>query len=329
MGKAVSECVVQCAAPDRRIIADEFFTRHCINDKYLRNPKHWFNTEIRAERDETQRMMARLERCGVGVKLVNPSGPFNLLAFARGHKKIIAIDDRVAYIGGINFSDHNFAWHDMMLRIDDDELTSFLKEDFLATWRGEHLNTSKQFGGIELYRLDARTNRQALKPIFALIAGARESIYVISPYVTSPFVEELRRARANGASVTLITPERNNWRVLKEYILWESERSGFDVRLYRDRMMHLKAILIDDRQLIVGSANFDFASSRFMEEIVAVITDETTIANFKERILDTDLDSTTSAGVKIAAWRGLGHHLGLKTLTYMCVVLHKVFSRWR
>ncbi len=329
VGKAVSKCLTDCAAPDRRIIADEFFTKHRINDKYLRNPRNWFDTEIRAERDETLRMMARLAAQGVVVKLTNPSGPFNLLAFARGHKKIIVMDDRVAYIGGINFTEHNFSWHDMMLRIEDAAITRFLKEDYLESWRDNHLNTSNKFDGIEIYRFDARSNQQTFRPILELIGSARESVYVISPYVTCPFVERLRQARDNGAKVTLITPDHNNWPWLKEYILWEAERNGFDVRLYRDRMSHLKAILVDDRHLIVGSSNFDFLSSRFLQELIAVITDQETIAHFKERVLAKDLGSTSAASERVPAWKGYSLLVRLKILIFVFVVLQKVLSRWR
>ncbi|MFQ5510826.1 MAG: phosphatidylserine/phosphatidylglycerophosphate/cardiolipin synthase family protein [Candidatus Krumholzibacteriia bacterium] len=329
VGKAVSRCLAECAAPDRRIIADEFYTKHRINDKYLHSPRNWFDKEIRAERDETLRMMARLAARGVAIKLANPSGPLTLLAFARAHKKIIAVDDRVAYIGGINFTEHNFAWHDMMLRVEDTEMTTFLKEDFLGTWQGIHLNTSHRFGEIELHRFDARSNRRTFRPILDLIGNARESVYVISPYVTSPFIERLREARANGANVTLLTPERNNWSAFKEYILWESRRSGFDVRLYRDRMVHMKAILIDDRYLIAGSSNFDFLSSRFLQELVAVITDRRTIAQFKERVLEKDLGAATAADAAVPGWRGHSHRLRMKLLTYFFLVLQKAFSKWR
>ena len=53
------------------------------------------------------------------VKYGNPFGFSPRGWLTRNHKKLIVIDDRITYIGGINFSEHNAAWHDMMLRIDD------------------------------------------------------------------------------------------------------------------------------------------------------------------------------------------------------------------
>jgi cardiolipin synthase len=127
----------------------------------------------------------------------------------------------------------------------------------------------------------------------------------------------------------MITPDHNNWPWLKEYILWESERNGFDVQLYRDRMVHLKAILVDERHLIVGSSNFDFLSSRFLQELVAVITDQRTIADFKKRVLEKDLGSTAAARERVPNWKGYSLLMRLKILTGLFVVLQKTLSRWR
>jgi hypothetical protein len=46
-------------------------------------------------------------------------------------KKLALVDGRVAYLGGINFSEHNFAWHDMMFRFEDAGLAGFLASRFL------------------------------------------------------------------------------------------------------------------------------------------------------------------------------------------------------
>ena len=55
------------------------------------------------------------------------------------------VDDRVAYVGGMNFSEHNAAWHDMMLRITDRAAVAFLREDFLSTWEGHDRKARAEF----------------------------------------------------------------------------------------------------------------------------------------------------------------------------------------
>ena len=126
VGHALAKELSASPATDRRVVVDEFYTVHRINDNFLHNPKHWADKEIRRERDATLAMLKALEADGVGVMLTNPSGPIVVKFLRRNHKKMVVIDDRIAYIGGINFTEHNFEWHDMMLRIEDPELSRFL-----------------------------------------------------------------------------------------------------------------------------------------------------------------------------------------------------------
>ncbi len=326
VGEALAEELSSSSAPDRRVIVDEFYTLHRINDNFLHNPKHWFDTGLRKERDKTRAMHGALEKKGIGVRLVNPTGPIGVKFLKRNHKKIIVVDDRVAYIGGMNFTEHNFAWHDMMLRIEDPKLTQFLKNDFLETWGGRNANTSHSFDGMQLYRLDGVTNRKAFQPIIDLIASAKESVYIISPYIAYPFYEALRKAVEAGAKVVLVTPDQNNWRTMREYVIWESVRAGVDLRLYQGRMMHLKAMLIDNRYLIAGSSNFDFLSSEIMPEVVAVITDEPTIAEFKRKVLHVDLQNAIPNTEKISTVRGYYHIARLKLMTTVAGALDRALT---
>ena len=316
-------------ARDRRVVADEFYTVHRINDNFLHSPKHWFDKGIRDERDATFDMHKQLEKAGVGVLLTNPSGPIVVNFLRRNHKKLVVIDDRITYIGGLNFTEHNFAWHDMMLRIENPELTRFLKEDFLSTWEGQHSNTSKKFGDIELYRFDGYTNRKTYQPLLDLMAQAKKSIYIVSPYIAYPFYEPLRTAIGNGAKVVLLAPDNNNWRTMREYMIWESVRAGVDLQMYKGRMVHLKAMLIDDEYLVAGSSNFDFISSELMQEIVAVITDKQAIADFKTRILDVDLKQTVPNKERISAARGLYHISRLKLMPILVGALERILTPGR
>jgi len=327
VGKDLAAELSACKAPDRRVVVDEFYTIHRINDHFLHNPKRWFggHSEFLAERDETLAMLGRLEADGVGVKLTNPSGPLVSSFLRRNHKKMVVIDNRIAYIGGINFTEHNFEWHDMMLRIEDPELTEFLRDDFLETWQGNHGNTSRKFGDdIELFRFDGRTNRRAFQPIIDIISSARKSIHILSPYIAFPFYAALRKAIANGARVVLITPDNNNWVTMKKYVIWESVRAGVDLRMYPGRMSHLKAMLIDEQYLILGSSNFDFLSSEIMQEVIAVITNKNTITEFREKVLDVDLRQTVPNQEKVSHVRGLYHISQLKLMPILVGAVEKI-----
>src|SRR5260221_13340573 len=117
-----------------------------------------------------------------------------------------------------------------------------------------------------------------------LIATARNSVTVISPYLTFPFTSALAAARARGAEVRLITPLDSNKRLVRDYLLWTAERAGFEVSLM-PRMTHLKGMVIDGARLIVGSSNFDFVSLGAEEELLAVIEDPAVIADFQRLVI--------------------------------------------
>lgn len=286
-GQNLAAAMTASSTADKRIIVDHY-TRFVLSDKFLYSPRNLFDAELRRENKATTAMIADLNARGVGVRFVNPVGPLLSRFACRNHKKIIVIDDRISYLGGINFSDHNFHWHDMMLRIEHPPVAAFLADDFLDSWEGRHFGGTADLGTIRLVSLDGRSNAAGFQPIFDLIDGARDSIYVQSPYLTFPFCDRLRQARQRGVTVTVVTSEENNKKAMDGYIRWEAARSDFELWLYPGRMTHLKAMLIDGQYLIAGSSNFDYFSYRFEQETMAIITDPDLIAVFVSRVVEPD-----------------------------------------
>jgi cardiolipin synthase len=281
-----------CPAADRRMIVDSY-TRFWLSDRFLFSPRGLSDPVLQAEARATRSMIRGLRAGGVGVRFTAHMG-FGLRRLpARDHKKILLIDDHIAYLGGINFSDHNFAWHDLMLRFEDVPVASFLRDDFLATWAGGGDAGRIRFDGIELLSLDGVTNERMLADVLQRIRQARRSVVVHNAYFTFPFCDALREVVGQGVQVTVITPEVNNRAVLKDYMMWESQRSGFSLMLYPERMSHLKAMLIDDECLITGSSNFDWLTYGYQPELLAVITRPETIELFRRRVLDPDLARCT------------------------------------
>ena len=297
VGKQLSEALLSSPAKDRRILADSF-TQVVLSDKFKYSPVNLFNRELRRETRETAAMKQELENGGVRIRFTNPLGITPRRLLSRNHKKLIVLDDATAYIGGINFSEHNAAWHDMMLRVEDPNAAGFLRADFLATWNGRDQVAHRQFEGVELSTLDGRTNRTAFQRVLDLVDGARQTIFVESPYITFPFYERLRLAARRGVAVTIVTPEQNNWGFFRNYARLESARSQIDLRLYQGGMSHLKAMLIDDEHLIAGSSNFDYFSYRIHQEILAVFTDPQVISQFRERVVIPDLANAGSVECK-------------------------------
>ena len=199
-----------------------------------------------------------------------------------------AFDDRVVYLGGINFSEHNFAWHDMMLRVESPELAALAAADFRSSWDGRPRAFDRQVGPLRLISLNGRGNAEGLAPLIEAMEGARRSIDVVSAYLSHPFTDVLSRAHRRGVRVRVLMPGRNNKPNLARHILERASRGGFQVLRYADGMSHMKAMTIDDELLVVGSSNFDFMSYHILEEHVVMTRHPGLVAAFVERVWEPD-----------------------------------------
>ncbi|MBW8783680.1 MAG: phosphatidylserine/phosphatidylglycerophosphate/cardiolipin synthase family protein [Novosphingobium sp.] len=306
-GLSVAEAIAASGAAERRVLVDDY-SRNVINDTML--PLPFRPRAVREEARQTLAMFDRLVERGVGVRITNPVLGNPLRYPLRNHKKLIVADD-VIHVGGINFSDHNFAWHDLMLRIDDSAVANFLAGDFLNDWNGAPQPACATFGPLKLICADGVTNAAALDPLLAMIAGATQSVEMVSAYPTMPFVAAMTAAAAAGAKVAVYTPAPNNKPVVRDYLAAVAEPAGIALRLLPE-MTHAKALLLDGTTLILGTSNFNFASYRTSNDIVIVVRDPALIADFERQLLaPMRLRSTPAAEARTPAWRKLRGRVAL------------------
>lgn len=280
-GNAVSNAILNSSAHDRRVLVDDF-SRHVINDHFVRAP--FSPHTVRTEAAFTRQMFSMLDASDVAVRVTNPVGRNPFRYAVRNHKKLIVADD-IAYIGGINFSDHNFEWHDLMLRIEGVEEATFFAGDFDATWSGHPISADADIASSHYYSLNGRDNLHSFKSLFDLIDGASKQIELVSAYPTFPFVDAIAAAAQRGIAVDIYTPWPNNKAVIRDYLLPKCAKTGMAVHLLPE-MTHLKAILIDRRILVLGSCNFDFVSYSVEEEYLALLSDEALITDFVDRVIE-------------------------------------------
>jgi cardiolipin synthase len=281
-GLAVANAIDSSLAADRRVLVDDY-TRVNMNDCALGSRAGRRDAALRAEVLATDAMFRALVRAGVAVRVTNPILPLVLNYPCRNHKKLIVADD-VAYIGGVNFSDHNFAWPDIMLRLEGSTTADFLADDFERTFGGRGAPARVDLGAVCLMALDGRSNREGFDDVIELIHGSRREIVVVSPYLTAPFTDALAAAARLGVTVRILTPWPNNKPIVRDALLWASRRHGFEVVL-GPVMSHLKGLLIDGERLVLGSSNFDFASIAAEEEFLAIVSDTAVIADFQARVV--------------------------------------------
>lgn len=304
VGTALGRTLEACPAADRRLLVDGFSLLY-HNDRLIPGPA-WLERPFRREVLLTHRWVRRLRAGGVGVRFGNPIGPSPVRLLRRSHKKLAVVDERVAYLGGINFSDHNFAWHDMMLRVESDQLGRILAEDFRASWEGRPTTLDAGVGPLRILALNGRGNARGMRPVVDAVRGARRTIDVASAYLSHPFTSHLAAASRRGVHVRVLTPARNNKSNLARHVLHRAHRHGFEVWRYAGGMSHLKAMLVDGELLVAGSSNFDFMSYHILEELVVMTRDEHVVRGFQERVWGPDLASALPGGVRASVGTRLG-----------------------
>ena len=269
-GLAVADLLAAAAGRgvDVRLLVDCFALRY-VSDRKDTDPS------VRDEVAATGAMFDRLRAAGVAVTFTQPFGPVKFFGLSRNHKKLYVVDDR-AYLGGINISDHNFAWRDFMVRTAEAAIVAALTEDFARTERGGR----RSVNGAVL------TNTE-IEPVFNdVVGGAARSLVLVSPYsIDVGIVKLLGRARA--PTKTVVTAQRNNYRWLRlaEPYIWHClRRAGVELRTYPD-FFHARFLLADDDKLLIGSSNFSRHSFRCNQEVCLLITDTEFIEGFKARML--------------------------------------------
>ncbi len=261
-----------------------------------------------------------------GVKVMNFM-PVKTYVFAnklnfRLHRKIIVVDGKVGFVGGINIADRylrglgpNNRWRDTHLRLEGDSVRS-LQAVFLLDWNFA-LNTSdydsKYFPEHQVTK-DLLVQIVASGPdsdwesimqaYFAAIATALRYVYISTPYFlpNQSILTALKTAALSGIEVKLLLPERNDswmvWRSSRSY-LKELLEAGVHVYFYLKGFTHSKLMIVDDVFASVGTANMDIRSFNQDFEANALIYDEAVTRELK---LDFEDDLESSKEIILDDW---------------------------
>ncbi len=282
-GKWLIDTMKSSPAKEKKLLIDSY-SKLVINDHFIPSLKYVTDSAFRDEVKATSRLITHARKSGIEVKFTNPTGFLALKYPLRNHKKMVILDGSISFLGGINFSDHNFAWHDMMVEVSDNELGLNLNEDFKKTWSGENQSQKIETDSGQLFLFNGSKSQVLYEDFFEHIRNAKKGVQVISPYISEPLLRVLREIADKGIEVTIISPRENNKSIFKNIILAEQKKGYFKLKEYPG-MSHMKAILIDDNKLIFGSSNYDLVSYYFEQEVVFVSQDKNLIQEFKDKVL--------------------------------------------
>lgn len=199
----------------------------------------------------------------------------------RNHRKIVVIDGRIGYIGGMNVADRYITggkfgkWRDTHLRITGPGVAS-LQYSFVVDWNfmGQPLfdidipDYKEKAGdtGLQLITSGPTHQWSNVELMFhKAIANARERVWIQTPYFlpTEGLFKALVTAALSHVDVRIMIPARPDSLMLKHasasYIA-ECLRAGIKIYFFEPGMLHSKVIIVDNELTSVGSSNFDFRS---------------------------------------------------------------------
>lgn len=234
------------------------------------------------------RYVQPLRDAGGEVAKFLPVLPFTSRSSAnlRNHRKIAIFDEHTAIVGGHNLAREYMGpsfwrkrWRDFGAMISGPG-AALLNEVFLADWAfatAQPMESLKRPPLPEARRFEGESSLQVVvsgpdvsgdplyEGIISMIQEARRAIRIITPYFIPDevlFRSLLVKARA-GVAITLIVPARSNHPITDyagRHYTRELRKAGVRVMHYANGMMHAKAIIVDDRIGMLGSANFDLRS---------------------------------------------------------------------
>ncbi len=209
-------------------------------------------------------LVERLRRAGVEVSVYGRWWEPD----CRNHRKILIVDDRVAFLGGVNIARRYVeCWRDLCVRLEGEEIAP-LRELFERDWRGRG-------GAEEVTRGWLFTEQHIEQLLCALIRSARRRLLISTPYFVPPpsVLTMIGDAVRRGVEVRLLLPSRGDSTIVGVANNAHIEplfESGVGVWLYAEEFNHSKVVVADD-VAVVGSANFDYRSMRCNREVVALL----------------------------------------------------------
>lgn len=250
---------------ERTLLIDDY-SRFVVNDTFLNAPQGWLNkNNARKERQALDGLLKQARQSGIRVKFTNPMGFLMYRYPARNHKKMVLVDEEISYLGGMNFTEHNFEWSDTMVRHTNPDIAAALKASFQADLNE---TTPPPITEINpktvLYLLNGWKTKEAYTNLLERVTSSSK-VVALSPYISYPMLDAIASVPDNQ----VILPKANN-KPLMHYIHNLKRYSEINFKYVSGKMVHAKMLILDDEVAVYGSSNFDVISYFFEKEVVMV-----------------------------------------------------------
>ena len=245
--------------------------------------------------------------CNLGIRLekFDPLRfPWVNHIYPRDHRKIVVIDGRVAYTGGMNVADYYVTgiegigpWRDLHMHIEGPAVDD-LHEIFRKMWykqTGEYLFKSLYFNRynphagpmrVAIVDRNPHVSNEIIRDLYvSMLDNAQENVRIINPYFapTHRVRSAIKRAAKRGVNVEIMVSARGDIPMTPETSLLVAHRLmkyGARVYVFHGGFHHTKAMTVDRKFCTIGSANLDARSLRYDYEVNAVVFDPSLTGEF-------------------------------------------------
>ncbi len=212
----------------------------------------------------------------------------------RNHRKMIIIDKQILIGGGTNISktylslsSKNSAWKDLTFIING-AVAFHYYEIFKYDWESQtkekleekelkNYASTKTKSIIQVVPSGPDVDNDALyESILYGVYLAKKRVWILTPYFVpdGSLMDALMIAKHRGVDVKLILPKTSDQflaDISRSGFLRELQKEGVEILLYKTKMLHAKAMIIDEEVALVGSSNFDARSFFYNFEVMSFL----------------------------------------------------------
>ncbi|MCX6784498.1 MAG: phosphatidylserine/phosphatidylglycerophosphate/cardiolipin synthase family protein [Candidatus Komeilibacteria bacterium] len=217
----------------------------------------------------------------------------------RTHRKILIIDKKIGFVGGINVKKDQADWLDLQVKIESPLVVLLLKE-FAKNyfWAGGQDQSLKKLRRLKVRRVTDLINFVFAYPgsatsrsrqlMMRAIRQARHELIIVNSYFIPDwrFFHALKKAIRRKVTIKILLPHSTDlwFPTYAAQALWEyTQKLGAEIYTM-PIMLHAKAVIVDQRWATIGSTNLDYRSFFFNHEINIVFSDPEMLIDLQEII---------------------------------------------
>jgi len=255
----------------------------------------------------------RLEELGIKCVIFNKLGPISgVIMNNRDHRKILVIDGKTAFSGGINIADEYINinspyghWKDNGIKVIGDAVWNYTVM-FLTLWNA-FKNEDEDYTKFKYDFKDKENNGSFVVPYgdtpldeertgediyLNIINQAKNYVYIFTPYliIDTDMINSLILAAKRGVDVKIVIPGIPDKKIV--YTLTESYldmliKGGVKIYKYEPGFVHAKVFVSDDNIATVGTINLDYRSLYLHFECGLYLENAKVIEDIKKDVVET------------------------------------------